>query len=45
VNRYWAEISNAKIMGVEVETITEGDGVQPKPGQTVTVHYTGSFIW
>jgi len=31
-------------MGVEVETITPGDGVSfPKTGQTVSVHYTGTL--
>lgn len=30
-------------MGVDVETIKAGDGVTfPKPGQTVTAHYTGA---
>ena len=30
-------------MGVEVESITPGDGVTfPKPGQTVTAHYVGA---
>lgn len=30
-------------MGVVVETIKPGDGVTyPKPGQTVTAHYTGA---
>ena len=29
-------------MGVSVETVTPGDGVNfPKAGQTVTVHYSG----
>lgn len=31
-------------MGVDVETITPGDGTTyPKPGQTVVVHYTGTL--
>merc|ERR1711893_412365 len=30
-------------MGVEVVTQTPGDGVCPKAGQTVTVHYTGTL--
>ncbi|NP_001079382.1 peptidyl-prolyl cis-trans isomerase FKBP1A isoform X1 [Xenopus laevis] len=31
-------------MGVQVETITEGDGrTFPKKGQTVVVHYVGSL--
>jgi len=31
-------------MGVEVETIKEGDGqTYPKSGQTVVVHYTGTL--
>mmetsp|Transcript_6548 Transcript_6548/g.27921 ORF Transcript_6548/g.27921 Transcript_6548/m.27921 type:complete len:109 (-) Transcript_6548:738-1064(-) len=31
-------------MGVEVESITPGDGVTfPKPGQTVTAHYVGTL--
>jgi len=31
-------------MGVDVETIKEGDGSTfPKTGQTVVVHYTGTF--
>ena len=32
-------------MGVTVETITPGDGVNfPKTGQTVTVHYSGACV-
>lgn len=32
-------------MGVTVETITPGDGVNfPKVGQTVTVHYVGTLV-
>ena len=31
-------------MGVDIETLKPGDGVTfPKPGQTVTAHYTGAF--
>jgi len=31
-------------MGVEVQTISEGDGsTYPKSGQTVVVHYTGTL--
>lgn len=31
-------------MGVEVETLSPGDGTNfPKPGQTVVVHYTGTL--
>lgn len=31
-------------MGVQIETITEGDNkTYAKPGQTVVVHYTGTF--
>lgn len=26
---------------LKMEKVTEGEGVFPKPGQTVTVHYTG----
>lgn len=29
--------------GVKYETLTEGNGDEAKPGQTVTVHYTGTF--
>ena len=30
-------------MGVDIETTKPGDGVTfPKPGQTVTAHYTGA---
>ena len=30
-------------MGVDIETLKPGDGVTfPKPGQTVTAHYTGA---
>jgi len=33
-----------KIMGVDVEVITPGDGsTYPKKGQTVVVHYTGTL--
>ena len=32
-------------MGVDIETIKPGDGVTfPKPGQTVTAHYTGASL-
>jgi FK506-binding protein 1 len=31
-------------MGVEIETTQDGDGATfPQPGQTVTVHYTGTL--
>lgn len=30
-------------MGVQVETITPGDGRCPPPGSTVKVHYTGTL--
>ncbi|KAI9248060.1 fk506-binding protein 2 [Phascolomyces articulosus] len=31
-------------MGVEIETTTPGDGKNfPKPGQTVSMHYTGTL--
>lgn len=37
--------SVAAEMGVQVETITPGDGqTYAKPGQTVSVHYTGSVL-
>jgi FKBP-type peptidyl-prolyl cis-trans isomerase len=29
--------------GVKYETVKEGDGPEAKPGQSVTVHYTGTF--
>eukprot|EP00227_Mantoniella_beaufortii_P014455 CAMPEP_0197603226 /NCGR_PEP_ID=MMETSP1326-20131121/38800_1 /TAXON_ID=1155430 /ORGANISM="Genus nov. species nov., Strain RCC2288" /LENGTH=108 /DNA_ID=CAMNT_0043170707 /DNA_START=44 /DNA_END=370 /DNA_ORIENTATION=- len=32
-------------MGVDIATITPGDGVTfPKPGHTVTAHYTGTLM-
>ena len=32
-------------MGVEIETLKPGDGATfPKPGQTVTAHYTGARV-
>ena len=32
-------------MGVDIETLKPGDGVTfPKPGQTVTAHYTGTLM-
>lgn len=30
-------------MGVTKDIIKDGDGVSPKPGQTVVVHYTGTL--
>merc|ERR1712142_647253 len=36
--------TNQNIMGVDIETITEGDGVTfASKGQTVQVHYTGTL--
>merc|ERR1712141_308317 len=35
--------TTSKIMGVQVDVITEGTGDFPKPGQTVCVHYTGTL--
>lgn len=36
---------HAKMAKVTVEIFTAGDGINyPKPGQTVTVHYTGYLI-
>jgi FKBP-type peptidyl-prolyl cis-trans isomerase len=29
--------------GLKIEELRLGDGVSPKPGQTITVHYTGSL--
>ncbi|KRZ58178.1 Dual specificity testis-specific protein kinase 2 [Trichinella nativa] len=38
------EYCRTEIMGVTVEPISNGDGVNfPKAGQTVEVHYTGTF--
>merc|ERR1712002_1118435 len=34
---------NQIIMGVTVQTVTEGNGTTPTKGQTVTVHYTGTL--
>ena len=37
-------VLDLKRMGIEVETITPGDGATfPKKGQTVVVHYTGTL--
>lgn len=30
--------------GLQYEVVSEGTGVQPKPGDSVTVHYTGKLI-
>lgn len=30
--------------GLQYEVVAEGDGAQPKPGDMVTVHYTGRLI-
>jgi peptidylprolyl isomerase len=30
--------------GVKIEILAKGTGPQPKPGQTVTVHYTGTLV-
>ena len=30
-------------MGVDIETITPGNGNAPQAGQTVSVHYTGTL--
>lgn len=30
--------------GVKIEIVAQGTGPQPKPGQTVTVHYTGTLM-
>ncbi|GAA5919961.1 hypothetical protein JCM21900_002981 [Sporobolomyces salmonicolor] len=37
--------STARNMGVTVETLKAGDGVNfPKPGDTVHIHYTGTLL-
>ncbi|KAL1242506.1 Peptidyl-prolyl cis-trans isomerase FKBP1A [Trichinella spiralis] len=42
--RQSCEYCRTEIMGVTVEPISNGDGVNfPKAGQTVEVHYTGTF--
>ena len=36
-----AEVITAS--GLKIEDLRVGDGVSPQPGQTITVHYTGSL--
>lgn len=40
----WGSPTMTTQSGLKVEMIKEGTGPQPQPGQTVTVHYTGTLM-
>ncbi len=40
----WAGPTTTTPSGLKLEIIKEGTGPKPQPGQTVTVHYTGTLV-
>ena len=43
-SRVLGRMSFSSAMGVEVKVINPGNGVKPKRGDKVTVHYTGTLL-